>query len=120
MCNHDCLERLMRWIAFLFLFVTPTFARAQQPAKVDFRRDVVPILEARCFECHRGKNVTASYRLDLRAELLGETTGKPLVKVGKSNESRLIHVVEGKVPSKVMPRKGPRLTEREIDVLRAW
>jgi hypothetical protein len=90
------------------------------PEKIDFRRHVVPILEARCFSCHRGAEATASYRLDLRAELLGETTGKPLVKIGKSGDSRLIHAVTGKTPGKLMPRKGPPLAEREIEILRAW
>jgi hypothetical protein len=90
------------------------------PEKIDFRRDVVPILEARCFACHRGAAATASYRLDLRAELLGETTGKPLVIIGKSGDSRLIHAVTGKTPGKLMPRKGPPLTGREIGILRAW
>ena len=88
--------------------------------KIDFRRDVVPILDARCFSCHRGTDATASYRLDLRAELLGETTGKPLVKVGDSANSRLIHAVQGKIPNKLMPRKGPPLVPAEIAVLRAW
>src|SRR5260370_15894493 len=90
------------------------------PEKIDFRRDVVPILEARCFACHRGAAATASYRLDLRAELLGETTGKPLVKLGSSGDSRLIHAVTGKAAGKLMPRKGPPLTGREIGILRAW
>lgn len=106
-------------IAVIWLGIVGT-ASAQAPAKIDFRRDVVPILEARCFECHRGNEAIASYRLDLRAELLGETTGKPLVKIGKSAESRLIHVLEGKVPNKVMPRNAPRLPASEIAILRGW
>src|SRR5204862_11504 len=55
-----------------------------------------------------------------RAELLGETTGKPLVKIGKSDESRLIRAVTGKTPGKQMPRKGTALSEREIAMLKAW
>src|SRR5262249_49705073 len=111
-----------RFLTILTWCVTATIACAdpRQPEKIDFRRDIVPILEARCFECHRGATATASYRLDLRAELLGETTGKPLVIIGKSDDSRLIHAVTGKTPGKLMPRKGPPLTEREIGLLRAW
>jgi hypothetical protein len=106
--------------ALLVFACSSALASAQTPSKIYFRRDVVPILETRCFSCHRGNDAIASYRLDLRAELLGETTGKPLVKPGDGANSRLLHVVQGKVPNKLMPRKGPRLTEREIDVLRAW
>ncbi|MBM3997707.1 MAG: DUF1553 domain-containing protein [Planctomycetes bacterium] len=109
-------------ILFLMLFVVSASASTAdgQSARIDFHRDVLPILDAKCFSCHRGADATASYRLDLRDELLGETTGKPLVKLGKSAESRLIHAVTGKTPGKLMPRKGPPLSEREIGILRAW
>src|SRR5262245_29887860 len=104
----------MRAIILFTLLMLAGVAGGQPASKIDFRREVVPSLEARCFSCHSGNDAIASYRLDLRAEILGETTGKPLVKIGKSADSRLIHVVQGKIPNKVMPRKGPRLSEREI------
>src|SRR5262249_1039465 len=109
----------VRTLALISGLLLAGWAHAK-PGKIDFRRDVAPILQPRCFECHRGNDAIASYRLDLRAELIGETTGKPLVKIGDSANSRLIQVLQGKVPNKLMPRKGPRLTERDIDVLRAW
>jgi hypothetical protein len=87
---------------------------------VDFRRDIYPLLTARCFKCHRGAEATAGQRLDLRAEILGESNGHPLAVPGESAKSRLIHVVAGMVPGKLMPRKGERLTAREIGLLRAW
>ncbi len=100
-------------------------ARAQSlppPAAkpVDFGRDVLPILKQHCFACHQGRAASAAYRLDQRAELLGETTGKPLVKVRRSGDSRLIQLVAGLVPDKVMPRDGDRLAPAQIGVLRAW
>jgi hypothetical protein len=88
--------------------------------KVDFRRDIFPILKTRCFRCHQGKEASSDYRLDLRTELLGQTGGKPLVKVGDSAASRLIHLVAGQVPDKVMPRRGPRLSAEQVGLLRAW
>src|SRR5687768_3650255 len=61
----------------------------------DFRRDVLPILEKHCFECHRGEDASSGVRLDLRGELLGETTGKAFVVPGDSGRSRLIELVRG-------------------------
>jgi hypothetical protein len=87
---------------------------------VDFRRDIYPLLTARCFKCHRGAEASSGYRLDLRSEILGESNGKPLAVIGDSAKSRLIHTVAGMVPGKVMPRKGERLTAQEIGLLRAW
>jgi hypothetical protein len=87
---------------------------------VDFRRDIYPLLTARCFQCHRGADASSGYRLDLRAELLGESNGRPLAVVGDSAKSPLIHVVAGMVPGKRMPRKGEPLSAREIGLLRTW
>jgi hypothetical protein len=110
----------------LLLAPLPQLAVAQGPSParpahtVDFGRDVLPILKQHCFACHRGRNASAGYRLDQRAELLGETTGKPLVRVGKSGESRLIQLVSGGIPDKIMPKEGPRLSADQVGVLRAW
>jgi hypothetical protein len=100
----------------------PRADRLPPPAKkrVDFRRDIYPLLQTHCFRCHRGNSASSGYRLDLRAELLGQTGGKPLVKPGNSAASRLIHLVSGLVPDKVMPRRGPRLSAAQVGLLRAW
>ena len=39
---------------------------------------------------------------------------------GKSAESKLIHFVTAADPDNAMPPKGTRLTEAEVNVLRAW
>ncbi|MCI0684694.1 MAG: PSD1 and planctomycete cytochrome C domain-containing protein [Gemmataceae bacterium] len=95
---------------------------AQPPAgaKVDFRRDVYPLLKDNCFACHQGRQASSGIRLDLRAEILGETNGKPLARIGRGADSRLIHMVSGKVAGKIMPKIGPRLTEQQIATLRVW
>ena len=54
---------------------------------IDFRQDIYPLLTAHCFKCHQGADAKAGYRLDLRAEILGETNGKPLVRVGGAKQS---------------------------------
>jgi hypothetical protein len=100
----------------------PTAPVLPPPVKrtVSFRQDVYPLLRARCFKCHQGSNASSGYRLDLRAELLGQTGGTPLVQIGASARSRLIHLVAGRVPDKVMPQAGPRLSPEQVGLLRAW
>jgi mono/diheme cytochrome c family protein len=90
------------------------------PQVVDFGRDVRPILEAHCFRCHRGADASSGYRLDRRAEILGEGDGEPLAVVGKSAESLLIHLVSGVRDGEVMPPKGQRLSTAQVGLLRAW
>jgi hypothetical protein len=108
----------------------PAGVRAKEPPdvrlppaaarRIDFRRDVYPLLKSRCFKCHQGARARAGYRLDLRDEILGKTKGQPLVRVGGSAQSRLIHLVAGAVPDKTMPENGRRLTANEVGLLRAW
>jgi hypothetical protein len=95
-------------------------AQTPAPTRIDFRRDIVPLLKDHCFACHQGQRASSGVRLDLRGDLVGETTGKPLVRVGKSSESKLIHLVTGKTPGKIMPKEGSRLSEQQIALLRAW
>ena len=95
----------------------PTTAK---PAKIEFRRDVFPILSRRCWECHLGGDASSGIRLDVRDEWLGETSGRPLVVVGKSGKSRVIEVVEARDPKLIMPAEGERLKPAEIATLRKW
>jgi hypothetical protein len=89
--------------------------------KVDFRTDVYPLLAERCFPCHQGADAKSGFRLDIRAEILGETNGTPLAVPGKSESSRLIQLVAGQDKDKVMPpKKADRLTSEQVGLLRAW
>ena len=114
---------MMRRRMFYCRFVAVLALLMGLPAGVvalDFRRDVLPVLENRCFECHRGEDASSGVRLDLRDELLGETTGRVLVAPGDPDRSRLILVISGRDPEIKMPPEGDRLPDREIAVLRAW
>ena len=87
---------------------------------IDFVRDIKPILEGSCLQCHAGGQRMGEFVMDTRESvMLGGKSG-PAVVPGKSGESLLIHLVGGLVPAKVMPMVGRRLTEEEIALLRAW
>src|SRR5438445_312348 len=94
----------------------PPTLPAPAQGKIDFRRDIYPLLTTHCFKCHQGAEAASGYRLDLRAEVLGETNGKPLVQLGQGGKSRLIDLVA----SKRMPRKSAPLNDHQIGLLRAW
>src|SRR5687768_5344423 len=46
---------------------------------VDFRRDIYPILSARCLECHRGDDAFSGVRLDDRDQLFSTIGGRAVV-----------------------------------------
>ena len=70
---------------------------------VSFADDVFPILKQKCLDCHEGANPESGVHLDHYAKMVGQSDGIPLVIPGKSEQSRLIHVVSGLDIERQMP-----------------
>ena len=89
--------------------------------KVDFAKDIQPLLANNCYECHGSEKQKGALRLDQKeAALKGGDTG-PILVAGKSVESLLIQVVTGtKEDIARMPKKRDPLTDEQIGILRAW
>src|SRR5262249_9455377 len=83
--------------------------------QVDFAKDVRPLLEKTCYECHGPEKQKAGLRLDQKAAALkGGDTG-PVIVAGKSAESLLIQVVTGtKEDISRMPKKRDPLSDEQI------
>jgi len=89
--------------------------------KVDFVKDIQPILSRSCYECHGPTKAEAGLRWDAREIALKGSEHGPVIVPGKSAESPMIHLVAGlKGQDKIMPQKGDRLTTVQIGLLRAW
>jgi mono/diheme cytochrome c family protein len=43
---------------------------AQEPAKIDFARDVLPLFKAHCLGCHGPKKQNNGFRLDRRRDAM--------------------------------------------------
>jgi mono/diheme cytochrome c family protein len=87
---------------------------------VDFAKDIQPIFQATCWNCHGPKKEESGFRLDQRAAALkGGERGHDIVP-GKSAESLLIHAVSGLHDELKMPKKGEKLTPEQVGLLRAW
>lgn len=88
---------------------------------IDFHKDVFPILEANCFDCHDGDTLKGGVGLDsYYYATLPTDAGESLFIPGKPAESVLLHVVEETDPEKRMPPKGDPLTKAEIAILHQW
>src|SRR3972149_11199420 len=95
-------------------------AFAQDTEIIDFARNVLPIFEARCLECHGPEKQKNGLRVDSRENLLqGGDYGPDLIP-GNPDKSRLYLAVSGGEKDLVMPPKGDPLTEDQIATLRAW
>ena len=88
---------------------------------VDFHRDIEPIFVKRCSECHGPDLQKGKLRLDSKTEAWkGGSSGDPLWVAGRSSESPLIARVISTDPDEVMPAKGARLTDEQINLLKRW
>lgn len=94
------------------------------PAKVDFARDISPILSAKCFACHGPDDAhrKAKLRLDVREEALKPRDGKPAIVPGSLAKSELWHRITNKNPDDVMPprKEGKPLMPQEVALLKKW
>lgn len=113
--------------AFEFLYAGDSSkgARPSQPKvvwneTVDFTRDIYPLLSQRCFECHAGEFPDSGYRLDVRSELLGHSTGHALVVPGRSRKNPLLNALTSNSDTQRMPPDGDPLSEKEIAMIAAW
>ena len=90
-------------------------------AEVDFARDVYPVLQRSCFECHGPEKQKGKLRLDTReAAFQGGDSGAAIVK-GKPDESELLRrVALPKTDDDVMPNRGDLLSKTELEQIRRW
>ena len=89
--------------------------------QVDFKQDILPIIQTRCIECHIEGNIKSGLRMDSRAALLEGGYEGPSVVVGNSADSLLIHLLEGTRDEfdQMPPNSGP-LPDAQIALFKAW
>jgi len=90
------------------------------PAKIEFNRDVRPILSDNCFYCHGNdpKHREADLRLDIRDEALAAKAFIP----GKGAESELVSRILTKDEDDLMPPPDShkKLTQQQKEILKKW
>ena len=103
---------------FAILSLAPQQAQADD---VDFKRDIAPILEERCWYCHGEDEQESGLRLDRRVKMLrGGDSGLSAVVPGKPEKSYLIEVVKHLDPDVKMPPDEDKIPDKEIDLLTRW
>jgi mono/diheme cytochrome c family protein len=95
-------------------------AAAAAAERVDYVRDVKPILARHCLACHGPQKQRSGLRLDTAAAARKGGNAGPAVVPGHSARSRLVQAVTRADGVAAMPPKGPGLNAREVALLRAW
>jgi hypothetical protein len=108
---------LARWISLLTLSPFWLAGVALAKPRVDFGRDVAPILEQHCIRCHQPANKKSGVSLATFADL----KAKEYVVPADPDGSYLLELVSAAAGEKpLMPKEGPPLSAREISTLRQW
>src|SRR5688500_13319922 len=93
-------------------------------SKVDFARDVRPILADKCFACHGpdDKHRMAGLRLDVREGALKKgASGKAAILPGKPAASAMVARISAKGPLQMPPPStGKKLSPQQIQTLKQW
>ena len=86
-----------------------------------FEKDIQPIFEKRCYECHGAQKQKGGLRLDSPfGVLLGGDSGAMIV-AGHADQSLLYELVSlPKDHEDVMPQKGAPLSALQIQAIRRW
>ena len=106
-------------------FIGATIAKVKSQTahkgSVDFFKQVQPILETKCLECHRGGKAKGDLQLDslISATQGGENDGAAITP-GKPDHSAILKRIVSTDEDEVMPPKGAKLTAAEVEALTTW
>jgi mono/diheme cytochrome c family protein len=122
-------RRQIQWrlvgLAMLGVAFAASAPAVRADAKVDFNREIRPLLTSKCGQCHGpdDKARKAGLRLDVRERATKPLkSGETAIVPGKPGESAMIARIMATDDDDVMPppKHGPRLKEEEIATLRKW
>jgi hypothetical protein len=98
--------------------------REEARSKLDFNRDIRPILAERCILCHGpdSKARASALRLDTREGATADLGGYAAIVPGQPDKSELVRRITSRDPGEAMPppKSGKKLTAREVELLRRW
>src|SRR6266508_1671 len=106
-------------VALTFSLGAQTKLPPAATVKVDFEKEVYPLLSAKCHSCHGDEVQQSGLRLDKRQNALRGGDYGPVIIPGKSATSKLILRLVNGDGGLQMPPTGP-LSDEEIGILRAW
>ena len=105
-------SKLTAFTALALLFTSAT------PAAVDYARDIQPLFQKHCYECHGPKKQKNGFRLDRRSRAFAGVV-RHNINPGNSTSSRVYRRVFDGQFGPQMPLEDT-LSKEEIDTIRQW
>lgn len=93
--------------------------------KVEFLKDIKPLLDKSCTECHSGEKPKGKFSTESMEKMTQGTGLDAPIIPGNSAKSPIVHYVadlieDSEMPPKDKREKYPMLTKEQISLLRAW
>jgi hypothetical protein len=121
LADGQCLA-LVKCLGGVILLCVAPDSRAQE--RVDFRRDIQPILSEFCFQCHGpdGGRRQAGLRLDMREQAIKDLeSGAKAIVPGHPQNSELVRRIGAAEVEAMPPREtGKRLSASQKKLLESW
>ena len=115
--DSEFMNKLTLIIATIFAWVTGVSGAD----KVDFAKDVWPVLQEQCVKCHGTEKQKGKLRLDSHEAILKGGKGGPALVAGDPAKSEIIRRISlPKSDDDFMPSEGEPLSKEVIEKIRGW
>ena len=112
---------------FLYTFAVSVFSllivvdKVYSDEKVDFVKQIKPILESKCVECHGPEDPEGEFSLNTKVGAMkGGADGKSIIP-GKAAESKLFELITLENDDSLrMPMEGDPLSNEQIQLIKRW
>ncbi|MGA9210270.1 MAG: c-type cytochrome domain-containing protein [Terriglobales bacterium] len=104
------------WLSVALAFPSQTARAASTPT---FSSDIAPILQKNCLACHSSAAKMGGFVMESYDLLMKGGKDGPTIVPGRSEQSRLVQMLEGKVQPR-MPFGADPLPATDIAALKAW
>lgn len=92
-----------------------------EETRVDFEKQIKPLLATHCVKCHGPEKQKGNLRLDTKADAFAPSeSGKPSIVPHDAAGSLLVHLIESKNATERMPPKSESLQSEQIALLKRW
>lgn len=121
--RHSIVARMAFALAVALGLGVPSLAAENDATRVEFNRDIRPILSNHCFKCHGPAVHEAELRLDTLAGATAQLpSGSKAIAPGNVDASSLIARLTSQDPDVRMPpsAEAPALGQQQIETLRRW
>lgn len=112
---------MKKWILIVAGLAWLAQGQARAQKKVDFAKDIQPILQQSCIRCHGADKQKGKLRLDSKEAAFKGGKDGPVIVSGNAEKSEVHRrIALPKGDDDVMPNEGEPLTKAQIELIRDW